>query len=191
VCCVCAREVQLWTSAAYLRRERRALAAAIDKALEPARRVLSADLRPIAALPEERKRADPGVRAYVQERLVARLSGPLTAEIARAAASAPGGLAAGTASAEPPPRAAAQVRAVLMGMVAVHPAPDELVERPIEGVVEAAIDAFAMALSAEAEEPVPPPPSAAVEQRAQALHAAFEAAKAAALPRAEGAGAPR
>ncbi|AUX22787.1 uncharacterized protein SOCEGT47_032970 [Sorangium cellulosum] len=171
-------------SAAYLHRERRAIAAAIDKALEPARRELAADLRPIAALPEERKRTDPGLRAYVQERLVARLSGPLSAEIARAARDGvgPGGRGAEGAgedaarpAAEASPRAAAQVRAVLMGMVAVHDAPDELAARPIEGVIEAAIDAFAMALSAEAEEPVPPPASAAVEQRAQALRAAFEA----------------
>ncbi|WP_434048039.1 MULTISPECIES: dynamin family protein [Sorangium] len=169
---------RLRASAAYLRRERRTIAAAIDKALEPARRELAADLRPIAALPEERKRADAGVRAYVQERLVARLSWPLSAEIARAAAHAggdAGGRAARGEGAEPPPRAAAHVRAVLMGMVAVHDAPDELAARPIEGVVEAAIDAFAMALSAEAEAPVPPPASAAIEQRALALRAAFEA----------------
>ncbi|XYI03148.1 dynamin family protein [Sorangium sp. So ce1128] len=181
---------RLRASAAYLRRERRTIAAAIDKALEPARRELAADLRPIAALPEERKRTDAGVRAYMQERLVTRLSWPLSAEIARAAHAGgdPGtrgargaeggeeaGAARGASGAEPSPRAAAHVRAVLMGMVAVHDAPDELAARPIEGVVEAAIDAFAMALSAEAEVPVPPPASAAVEQRAQALRAALEA----------------
>ncbi|MDC0681860.1 dynamin family protein [Sorangium atrum] len=174
---------RLRASAAYLRRERRALAAAIDKALEPARRELASDLRPIAALPEERKRTDASVRAYVQERLVARLSWPLSAEIARAARAgaepaargARGASGADEGGAAPSPRAAAHVRAVLMGMVAVHDAPDELAARPIEGVVEAAIDAFAMALSAEAEAPVPPPASAAVELRAQALRAAFEA----------------
>ncbi|WP_438011247.1 dynamin family protein [Sorangium sp. So ce321] len=179
---------RLRASAAYLRRERRTIAAAIDKALEPARRELAADLRPIAALPEERKRTDAGVRAYVQERLVTRLSWPLSVEIARAARA--GGetgargargaegaeeasAARGAEGAEPSPRAATHVRAVLMGMVAVHDAPDELAARSIEGVVEAAIDAFAMALSAEAEVPVPPPASAAVEQRAQALRAAL------------------
>ncbi|WP_437516735.1 dynamin family protein [Sorangium sp. So ce1099] len=181
---------RLRASAAYLRRERRTIAAAIDKALEPARRELAADLRPIAALPEERKRTDAGVRAYVQERLVTRLSWPLSVEIARAAhaggeAGARGARGAegadeasaarGASGAEPSPRAATHVRAVLMGMVAVHDAPDELAARSIEGVVEAAIDAFAMALSAEAEVPVPPPASAAVEQRAQALRAALEA----------------
>ncbi|WP_437987035.1 dynamin family protein [Sorangium sp. So ce117] len=174
---------RLRASAAYLRRERRALAAAIDKALEPARRELASDLRPIAALPEERKRTDASVRAYVQERLVARLSWPLSAEIARAARAGAepaaratrGASGADEGGAAPSPRAAAHVRAVLMGMVAVHDAPDELAARPIEGVVEAAIDAFAMALSAEAEAPVPPPASAAVELRAQALRAAFEA----------------
>ncbi|WP_437878646.1 dynamin family protein [Sorangium sp. So ce513] len=179
---------RLRAGAAYLRRERRAIAAAIDKALEPARRELAADLRPIAALPEERKRTDAGVHAYVQERLVARLSWPLSVEIARAAHAGvdAGGRAArggegaderGAAGAhgEPPRRAAAHVRAVLMGMVAVHDAPDELAARPIEGVIEAAIDAFAMALTADAEAPVPPPASAAIEQRALALRAAFEA----------------
>ena len=167
----------LRASAAYLRRERRALSAGIDKALEPARRALIADLRPIAELPEERKHRDPGLRAYAQERLVARLTAPLAAEIAAAAASAAPG--EGQGAALPSARAVAQVRAVLMGMVAVHDAPAELVERSIEGVVEAAIDAFAMALSAEAEEPIPPPPSAAVAQRADALRAAFEEAGAA------------
>ncbi|WP_437785944.1 dynamin family protein [Sorangium sp. So ce1097] len=176
---------RLRAAAAYLRRERRALAAAIDKALEPARRELAADLRPIAALPEERKRTDAGVRAYVQERLVARLSWPLSVEIARAARAgvdAGGRAARGAEGAdeqgahgEPSPRAAAHVRAVLMGMVAVHDAPDELAARSIEGVIEAAIDAFAMALTAEAEAPAPPPASAAIEQRALALRAAFEA----------------
>ncbi|XXT24595.1 dynamin family protein [Sorangium sp. So ce429] len=181
---------RLRASAAYLRRERRTIAAAIDKALEPARRELAADLRPIAALPEERKRTDAGVRAYVQERLVTRLSWPLSVEIARAAhaggetgargargaeGAEEASAARGASGAEPSPRAATHVRAVLMGMVAVHDAPDELAARPIEGVVEAAIDAFAMALSAEAEVPVPPPASAAVEQRAQALRAALAA----------------
>ncbi|WP_437840770.1 dynamin family protein [Sorangium sp. So ce1153] len=181
---------RLRASAAYLRRERRTIAAAIDKALEPARRELAADLRPIAALPEERKRTDASVRAYVQERLVTRLSWPLSVEIARAAhaggetgargarvaeGAEEASAARGAPGAEPSPRAAAHVRAVLMGMVAVHDAPDELAARSIEGVVEAAIDAFAMALSAEAEVPVPPPASAAVEQRAQALRAALEA----------------
>ncbi|WP_437311448.1 dynamin family protein [Sorangium sp. So ce388] len=181
---------RLRASAAYLRRERRTIAAAIDKALEPARRELAADLRPIAALPEERKRTDASVRAYVQERLVTRLSWPLSVEIARAAhagdetgargargaeGAEEASAARGASGAEPSPRAAAHVRAVLMGMVAVHDAPDELAARSIEGVVEAAIDAFAMALSAEAEVPVPPPASAAVEQRAQALRAALEA----------------
>ncbi|WP_437581077.1 dynamin family protein [Sorangium sp. So ce887] len=182
---------RLRASAAYLRRERRTIAAAIDKALEPARRELAADLRPIAALPEERKRTDASVRAYVQERLVTRLSWPLSAEIARAAHAGvePGARRARgvdddseggveEAGAAPSPRAAAHVRAVVMGMVAVHDAPDELAARSIEGVVEAAIDAFAMALSAEAEAPVPPPASAAVELRAQALRAAFEAREA-------------
>ncbi|WP_437931938.1 dynamin family protein [Sorangium sp. So ce291] len=181
---------RLRASAAYLRRERRTIAAAIDKALEPARRELAADLRPIAALPEERKRTDAGVRAYVQERLVTRLSWPLSVEIARAAhaggetgargarvaeGAEEASAARAASGAEPSPRAAAHVRAVLMGMVAVHDAPDELAARSIEGVVEAAIDAFAMALSAEAEVPVPPPASAAVEQRAQALRAALAA----------------
>ncbi|HTN84381.1 MAG TPA: dynamin family protein, partial [Sorangium sp.] len=181
---------RLRASAAYLRRERRTIAAAIDKALEPARRELAADLRPIVALPEERKRTDASVRAYVQERLVTRLSWPLSVEIARAAhaggetgargarvaeGAEEASAARGAPGAEPSPRAAAHVRAVLMGMVAVHDAPDELAARSIEGVVEAAIDAFAMALSAEAEVPVPPPASAAVEQRAQALRAALEA----------------
>jgi len=196
------REAGLRAAAASLRRERRALAATIDRALEPTRRQLLADLRPIAELPEERKRTDPGLRAYVQERLVARLTGPLTAEIAAAAAKAyteaesaspspspspspgvapPEGRVGGAAPSLAPalPGAASftglagPVRGVLMGMVAVHQVPAELVQQSIEGVIEAAIDAFAMALLAEAEQPVPPPPGAALELRAEAMRTAL------------------
>ncbi len=167
------------------RRERRALAAAIDKALEPARRELASDLRPIAALPEERKRTRrqrPRLRAGAARG---------AAELAALRRDREGGAgrrgAGGARRARRERRRRRRCRAVaagggprarvLMGMVAVHDAPDELAARPIEGVVEAAIDAFAMALSAEAEAPVPPPASAAVEPRAQALRAALRGAR--------------
>lgn len=168
-----ARVEGLRAAGAALRRERRTMVEMIEKALAPARRQLALDLRPIAELPEERKRSDPGLRAYAQERLVARLSGPLAAEIAAAARRwMPEGEAL-------PGRAAMQVRSVLMGAVAVHPAPAELADQAIDGVIEAAIDAFGIALLGAAEEPVPSPPGAALELRAEAVRAALGAAPAA------------
>jgi GTP-binding protein EngB required for normal cell division len=162
-----ARGEALRGAAALLRRERQAQAAAIDRAIEPARRVLEADLKPLGELPEERQRGDAGLREYLRERFVARLGDPVIAELARAALGA---------SAAPPPRAGAAVRAVLMGAVASHDAPAHLLERPLDRVLEAAIEAFAAALVAEAEQPEDEAPSAALEHRTAALHEAFSGA---------------
>jgi GTP-binding protein EngB required for normal cell division len=160
-----ARREALLGAAARLRQERQALATAIDAAIAPARTELGADLRPLGALPEERQRADAGLREYVRERFVARVADPLVAELSRRAA--PGG------SITPPPRAAAAVRAVLMGAVASHDAPAHLVDRPLDRVIEAALEAFAVALVAEAEQPAGDAPSAALEMRAAALRDAL------------------
>jgi hypothetical protein len=118
-------------------------------------------LKPLGELPEERQRGDAGLREYVRERFVARLSEPVLSELARAAALTS------------PPRAIAAVRSVLLGAVAAHEAPAQLAERPLEPVFEATVEAFASALVAEAEQPVQEPPSAVVEQRIAALHAAL------------------
>jgi cellulose synthase operon protein C len=149
-------------AATRLRRERQAMAVEIDKAIEPARLLLQTDLRPLGEIPDERQRTDAGLREYLRERFVARLADPAVAEIARAAQTEP-----------PPRRAVAAVRAVLMGAAASHDAPAHLLERPLDRVLEAAVEAFAAALMAEAEQPVAEAPSAALELRAQALKAAL------------------
>jgi small GTP-binding protein len=153
-------------AAAKLRRERRALAPTLDRALEPARRLLSADLRPLAEVAEGREATDPALRAYVEERFVARLSDALAAEIARAAQVT-----------DPPKAAVRAVRAVLMGAAAAHAQAMEFVDRPIERVVEAAVEAFAMALLSEASAPPAGAPWAALEHRAQAVSEALRAAR--------------
>ncbi len=60
-----------------------------------------------------------------------------------------------------------------MGAVASHDAPAHLLERPLDRVIEAAAEAFAAALVAEAEQPDVEAPSAALELRAMALREAF------------------
>ena len=163
-----ARGEALREAAARLRREQQALATAIDAAIEPARALLQADLKPLGELPEERQRADRGLREYLRERFVARLADPVVAELVR------GAFAPGQA-AFVPPRGAAAVRAVLMGAVASHDAPAHLLERPLDRVLEAAAEAFAAALLVEAEEPEAEAPFAALELRAAALAEAFVA----------------
>ncbi|MFO0758185.1 MAG: dynamin family protein [Byssovorax sp.] len=172
------RMEQLRAFAAHLRRERPAIAAAADKTIEPARRMLGADLRPLGEIPDVRQRGDAGLRAYLGERFVSRLADPLIAELTRAAQSAaPAGVTstAGSAPALPwaPPRAAAAVRAVLMGAAASQDTPASLLDRPLDRVIEAAIDAYAAALMAEAEQPIPDSPFAALELRAAALQEAL------------------
>src|SRR6185503_10639777 len=118
-----------------------------------ARRQLVSDLRPLAALAgsdEGRSAARPapsGARAYAEERFVARLGEPLTAEIARAA------------NVMTPPRASSAVRAVLA-------------DRSLGRILEAAIDGFAAALAAESARVEPVPESETLEHRAEALRRA-------------------
>jgi small GTP-binding protein len=166
-----ARTEALREAAARLRREKQALSAAIDQAIEPSRALLKDDLKPLGALPEERQRADAGLREYLRERFVARLAEPVVAELVRAAFEEDRRSLA-------PPRGAAAVRAVLMGAVASHDAPAHLLERPLDRVIEAAAEAFASALLVAAEEPEAEAPFAALELRAAALAEAFSAAPA-------------
>lgn len=155
-------------AAGRLRRERESLAAAVEKAVEPARRVLSADLRPLGELPEDRQRADAGLREYLRERFVARLADPVIAEVAKAIPELE------TSSLlTPQGRAGAAVRAVLMGAVAAHEAPAQLLERSLVRILEATIEAFAAALMVEAEQPEIEAPPAALELRTAALRDAF------------------
>jgi GTP-binding protein EngB required for normal cell division len=151
----------LLAAAARLRREKRTLAETIERAVDPARRTLSTDLRPLGEINDERTRQDPGLVAYVQERFVSRLTDPLVQEIARAA------------EISAPPRAVAAVRAVLMGAIAAFESPAERVDRPMGRVLEAAVEAFAGALATEADVGRPAAPFAAVEQRAAMVRDAF------------------
>jgi GTP-binding protein EngB required for normal cell division len=147
----------LRASAARLRRERGEIAKSAAKASESARRALAGDLRPLGELPEERQRADAGLREYVRERFVTRLAEPAVAELSRAAA------------VQASPRAIAAVRAVLLGAVAAHEAPAGLAEQPLEPIFEAAAEAFAAALTADADQPIAEAPSGPAELRAAAL----------------------
>jgi GTP-binding protein EngB required for normal cell division len=170
-----ARREGLLEAAARLRRGREGLAAAIDEAIAPARAELRADLKPLGEIPEDRQRADGGLREYLRERFVARLAEPVVAELSRGAVDAGRSTRDGAGALAVPPRASAAVRAVLMGAVASHDAPAHLLERPLDRVLEAAIEAFAAALVAEAEQPAVESPSAALELRALALRDAFAA----------------
>jgi hypothetical protein len=156
-----ARRAAWLAAAARLGRERTAVAEAADKAIDPARALLREDLKPLGALPEERQRGDAGLREYLRERFVARLADPVVAELSRGLGEAP------------PPRAGAAVRAVLMGAVASQDAPAHLLEGPLSRVLEAAVEAFAAALSAEASQREVEEPAAALELRALALREAF------------------
>jgi hypothetical protein len=127
---------------------------------------LSADLRPLAEVAEGREATDPALRAYVEERFVARLSDALAMEIGRAAQVS-----------EAPKAAVRAVRAVLMGAASAHPQVLDFVDRPLDRVAEAAVEAFAAALLSEASAPPAGAPWAALEQRAQAVSEALRAAK--------------
>lgn len=160
------RQGELRAAAARLRREKGALAAAIEKSVGAARKLLQADLRPLGALPEERQEGDAGLRAYLRERFVARLAEPVIAELTRASGAQASASARGAASA---------VRAVLMGAAASHDAPARLLEQALGPVLEASVEAFAEALVAEADAPIAEAPSAALERRVSALRDALPA----------------
>jgi len=144
----------LATAAAKLLHERRGHAAAIEKALEPVRKILVADLRPLRRLGEGQQALDPSLHAYVEERFVARLTDPIVQEIAK------------LAGVRAPASAAAAVRAVLLGAVSALDPTLALQDQPLVRIVDAAIAAFAAALVAEAGEALPSAPFAALEQRA-------------------------
>lgn len=157
------RVATLRAAAVRMRREREAIAASVERALEPSRRLLAADLRPLTELYDEHGRQDRGVRGYVAERFVARLSEVVSAALGQAV-----GL-------DPPERASAAVSAALLGAVSALEDPAALSVRPLQSVLEAASMAFASALVALAQEIPPSAPSALVALRAEALHAALRA----------------
>jgi small GTP-binding protein len=152
----------LRAASALLLRERRAIGPSIERAIEPARRLLASDLRPLAEVADGRQASDLGLRIYAEERFTARLTDALAAEIGRAA------------KVESPPRSAVRaVRSVLMGAAAAHAAIGDLMERPLDRIIEAAVEAYAAALASEAAAQQIPPPSAALSQRARAVSEAL------------------
>lgn len=165
-----AREVASRTRALAerLRADRASLAGAIEKAIEPARRALAADVRPLAALAPDRRGAAAAPRAYIEERFVARLAEPIVKEIASA-------LWADGAEVPPLYRPTLAVRAVLYGAVASQEEPAQLAERSLAPVLDAAIVAFSVALAEQTADEAPPSPHSADELRARALQAALAA----------------
>ena len=150
-----------------LRGERASLAALVEKAIEPARRALAADLRPLAALGPDRRAAAAGPRAYIEERFVARLAEPIVREIVKVL---------WDDGAETPPlyRPTLAVRAVLYGAVASQAAPAALADEPLLPIVDAAIVAFSVALAEQTAEAPAPSALSAIELRAGAIRTALE-----------------
>jgi GTP-binding protein EngB required for normal cell division len=150
-------------AAARLTQEHAALARTIDHAIEPARRELARDLRPLGEVEAERRRADAGLRAYVSERFTARLTPPVAAILAGAT---------GLPKSE---RGLSAIDAVLAGAVASHDAPADVVRCASEPVFAATVKAYAKALLAEADAPMPAAPSVALGRRIEAVRAALAA----------------
>jgi GTP-binding protein EngB required for normal cell division len=150
-----------------LRAERGPLAAAIEKAIEPARRALAADVKPLAALAPDRRAVGSGPRAYIEERFVARLADPIVREIVQV-------LWADGAEVPPLYRPTLAVRAVLYGAVAAQASPAGLAEESLLPILDAAVVAFAVALAEQTAEEPPPPALVAIELRARAIRSALE-----------------
>jgi len=154
----------LVAASAKLLRERKTLSPSLERALEPARRALAADLRPLGDMTDERQRLDSALQTYVQDRFVFRLTDPLVSEIRRAVdVPLPSGSSLPQFKST---RVVAAVRAVLMGAVATLEGPVDRLDRPLGRVIEAAVAAFASALLVEADTAMPQAPFAAIEQRA-------------------------
>ncbi len=152
-----ARAERLRAAAARLDHDAVAISDALEKALEPARRALSADLRPLSELSVEGRR-DEGLRSYVTDRFVARLATPLALEIARAA---------GT---EPSDAIGRAVSATLAGAAAVLGDGEiDVSADPLKRMVRAALASVGASLSAEAALPIGELPSAISLRRLVAL----------------------
>jgi hypothetical protein len=150
-------------AAARLIEEQAAVASAIERAVEPARRELARDLRPLGEVEAERRRADAGLRAYVSERFTTRLAPPIAAALADAT-----GLPESA-------RGLAAVRAVLTGAVAAYTATADVIACASAPVFVAAVKAYAAALLAEADAPESATPSVALERRIEAVRTALGA----------------
>lgn len=149
----------LRSAAARLQRNKMTMLSSIERALEGARKHLASDLKPLADVAEgQQKTADTAIRAYVEERFVTRLSDALSQEIAKA-----------SGMPNVPASAARAVRGVLMGAAAMHTGPADLIEKSLERVIAAAMEAFAAGLLSEAQDSPLSAPWAALEQRVAAV----------------------
>jgi hypothetical protein len=154
---------RLRTAAAHALREQVSWAGELDRALEPARRGLAADLAPLRELPPDRVAEDAGLRAYVAQRSRERLGDALARELGA------------KLYVEVPRRVVHVVGSVVAGASVGTEGPVDLSARPGAALVEVAIDAFARALELEAEAKVGAPRFALVEERLLALSTALEA----------------
>lgn len=136
---------------------------ALDRELEPVRRALGGDLRPLRALPEGALSRDPALGAYVATRFVDRFALPVADALGRE-----GQLPVS-------PRTLDAVRSVLAGAAATLDPAADLAAAPLARVWCAAAVAFARAAAEEAASRPPPGPARTVAARLAALGAALGA----------------
>jgi hypothetical protein len=161
---------RLRAAATKLRTDRAAITASIGKSLGPSLALLGEDLKPIVAASKGRGRevVTPELAEYVAERVIARLGEPIANEL---------GAFAGTGA---PERARSSVRAVLSGAVAAHDSGSELLSRLFDAsgdgrarlldrVLDAALEAFAVAIAMEADRAIADEPTPVLELRAAAF----------------------
>lgn len=152
-----ARAEALRGAAAKLFHDAHAIAEKVERAIEPARRTLEADLLPLSERSAD-ARKDEGLRSYVADRFVARLAPALAVEIAR------------MADTEPSEAIARAVGATLSGAAAgIGDAGAELAPEIWGGVVRACLRSVGVALAAEAAQPVGELASAITRARIEAL----------------------
>lgn len=154
---------KLRIAAARFAAERAELAKQMDRAIEPSRRALTSDLRPVAEISADRLASDPGVRGYTEKRVMERLGDAVFEQIGQAAQIAL------------PERARLDVRAVFGGAAASLDSPAELAHRPLGPLIEVALDVVATALGLEAMAAPPPSPAARLHARLVAVEASLPA----------------
>lgn len=148
-------------AAARLSGEAEALTPQIEKALEPVRKILAQDLRPIAELDADAQK-EPSVRYYVAERFTVRLLEPFVREIARAVDI---DVTEGLREA---------VRAALVGAASVlEQTSTDVTAIALGRVVRAVVFVAGGALAREAGAPIPEPETAILVRRLEGLLAAL------------------
>ncbi|HZO14327.1 MAG TPA: dynamin family protein [Polyangiaceae bacterium] len=154
--------------AARLSAQRAPLAEAFEGELTPALTALRADARPLAQLPEERRR-EPELAAYLVERTVERLSPALAQAIAaharRSGSWDDDALGNLITTVEPP------IRAALAGAASAHGR--QLEGPPLRAALEAALSAASEAVARDAARPPAASGEETLARRLEALHAAL------------------